>query len=138
MAVLDLDKKSKIVLRDSDLEIKTTRSGGPGGQHVNKTDSAVIMTHKPSGLSVRVESRSQQQNRALAKEILTARLSEAAEAQQTEAKNANRKKQIGSGMRGDKIRTIALQRGQVTCHLTNRSISSKSYLNGNWEGLKSY
>lgn len=119
-----------------DLDIKTTRGSGAGGQHRNTTDSAVVVTHLPTRLSVRVESeRSQHQNKAVAMALLRARLLDAEQGRQAKKLNGKRKDQVGSGMRGDKVRTIALQRGQVTDHRTGKSMRSKDYLRGQVDDL---
>lgn len=130
VAVLTEPTQAEVRLNDRDLTIKTTRSGGPGGQHANKTDSAVIITHKPSGITVRVETKSQHRNKELALGILRARLKSAEAGRLSKTRNAKRKGQIGGGARGDKIRTIALQRGQVTDHQTGKRTSAKKYLRG--------
>ena len=119
-----------------DLEEKTCRGSGAGGQHRNVTDSAVILTHKPTGVSVRVESeRSQHANRDNAYRLLRARLYARAQEISSGERADERKQQVGTGMRGDKIRTIALQRGKVTDHRTGKTIPAKAYLRGDWGDL---
>lgn len=135
VAVLPEPRRGAVQLDDRDLDIKTTGSGGPGGQHANKTDSAVVMTHKPTGITVRVETKSQYRNKELAKAILCARLAELEQGKRKAKRNSKRRDQVGSGMRGDKRRTIALQRGQVTDHVTGRKIRAKDYLRGDLQGL---
>lgn len=136
MAVLNLEDTSRVKLDERDLDFKTCRGSGAGGQHRNVTDSAVQLTHKPTGIQVRVESeRSQHQNKELAKSILRARLQEAATDARTEKRNAKRRSQIGGGARGDKRRTIAIQRGQVTDHVTGKTMSAKKYLRGDLPDL---
>src|SRR5687768_10223792 len=88
---------------------------------MQKTDSAVQLTHRPSGLQVRCQSeRSQRQNKALALEILRARLLDAERVAADTARNATRRGQVGSGQRGDKVRTYRHQDGVVTDHVTGR------------------
>lgn len=136
VVVLRESTESQIVLEDRDLEFKTCRGSGAGGQHRNKTDTAVQLTHLPTGLQVRVEAgRSQHQNKQTAKMLLAARLQEAEDARSTDERNAKRRDQVGSGMRGDKRRTIAVQRDQVVDHVTNKSISVKAFLRGQLDGL---
>lgn len=136
VACLREPSEAEVHLDPGDLDIKTTRGSGAGGQHRNTTDSAVVVTHKPSGLSVRVESeRSQHQNKATALALLRARLLEAKQNRLANQVNGKRKNQVGSGMRGDKRRTIALQRGQVTDHQSGKSIRAKDYLRGQVEDL---
>ena len=130
VAVLPEPRATDVQINDCDLEIKTTGSGGPGGQHANKTDSAVVMTHKPTGISVRVETKSQHRNKELARAILHARLAELEQNKIKRSRNAKRRNQLGAGMRADKRRTIALQRGQVIDHETGKKVSAKAYLRG--------
>lgn len=136
VAVLDEVEARQVNLDPKDLEIKTCRGSGAGGQHRNVTDSAVQITHKPSGLMVRCEGeRSQHQNKEMAMDLLRARLSTQQQTSTTTRRNKKRKAQVGTGMRADKIRTAALQRGQVTDHRSGKTINSKKYLRGEWEGL---
>jgi len=134
--VLEEPKEADLRIEERDIEWMTCRGSGAGGQHRNTTDSAVQMTHLPTGIRVRVESeRSQHQNRDTAYRILRARVYEARQAATSKARDASRRQQIGSGMRGDKIRTIREQDGQVTDHRSETRIRYKDYIRGNWEGL---
>jgi peptide chain release factor 1 len=135
VAVLREPKAAEVRLNDRDLEIRKTKSGGPGGQHANKTESAVVVTHKPTGICVRVETKSQHRNKELALGILRARLLALKQGRRAKSRNDKRRSQVGSGMRADKVRTIALQRGQVTDHRTGKRISARKYLRGEVEGL---
>jgi peptide chain release factor 1 len=136
VAVLREPTSAEVRLDDRDLEFKACRGSGAGGQHRNTTDSAVQVTHKPTGIQVRVESeRSQHQNKELAKALLRARLLEAEHHRLSTTRNGKRKSQVGSGMRGDKRRTVALQRDQVTDHITGKQVSAKQYLRGQVEDL---
>ena len=136
VAILAVPEEHECRIDDRDLEWKTCRGSGAGGQHRNKTDSAVIVTHKPSGLTVRCESeRSQHQNKATALALLRARLNGRASTAAFEQRNDQRRDQVGSGMRGDKRRTIALQRDQVHDHITEKRVSAKQYLRGELELL---
>src|SRR4029079_3002559 len=106
---------------------------GAGGQHRNKTESAVVIKHVPSGLVVRCESeRSQHQNRATALMLLRSRLLSARRAQAAGAVATSRRGQVGSGMRGDKRRTLRCQDGVVTDHITGRRWSFSAYARGEW------
>jgi len=136
VAVLREPTAAEVCLDERDLEFKTCRGSGAGGQHRNTTDSAVQLTHKPTGIQVRVESeRSQHQNKDTARSILRARLQEAEEARLLGGRNKKRQSQVGSGMRGDKRRTIAVQRDQVTDHVTGKTVSVKQYLRGSVDEL---
>ena len=136
VAVLQEPTKAQVRLDPKDLDIRTCRGSGAGGQHRNTTDSAVQITHTPTGVSVRCEgARSQHQNREEALRLIRFRLLEHEQENANNVRNRNRKAQLGSGMRGDKIRTIAVQRGQVSDHRTGRQIPVKQFMRGNLEGL---
>lgn len=133
IAVLDEPTHVQVRVDDRDLDWSTCRGSGAGGQHRNVTESAVQVTHKPTGLMVRCESeRSQMQNRATALALLRTRLWEAQQAQTTQARAAERKQQVGIGARGDKRRTIRVQDGQVNDHVTGRHWNLREYLRGDW------
>lgn len=136
VAVLQEPAESEVRIHSKDLEVKTCRGSGAGGQHRNTTDSAVQLTHKPSGIMIRVESeRSQNQNRESALTLLRIRLQEAEAQKRSKAHNKKRKGQVGSGQRADKRRTIRLQAGQVVDHVTGKKTSAKSYLRGGVDAL---
>jgi len=133
VAVLPEPTEAQIRIDPRDIEASTTRGSGPGGQNRNKVETCVILKHIPTGLTVRCESeRSQHQNRAIALALLRARLWDAAQKQAIGARDDNRKRQIGSGMRGDKRRTIRCQDGIVNDHLTGRHWNFKEYERGDW------
>ena len=118
-------------IREADLTVTTCRGSGPGGQKRNKTESAVQIKHLPSGLMVRCDTeRSQQQNKATALALLTSRLAARHDAKAGSAVIDDRRSQIGSGERSDKIRTVQMQNGQVVNHLTGTKISVERYLRG--------
>lgn len=117
VAVLPEAEEVDIELRPEDLHIQATRSGGPGGQHVNTTDSAVQITHLPTGILVKCqEGRSQGKNKERAMEILRARLLEAKLREESEKYSAHRKALIGSGGREEKIRTYNFPQNRLTDH----------------------
>lgn len=133
VAVLPLPSDVEVAIADGDVEVKTTRGSGAGGQHRNKTDTAVVLTHRPSGITVRCENeRSQDQNRRLAFAVLRARLWEREQSRLEGDRARLRRRQVGSGMRGDKRRTIRTQDGVVTDHVLGKRWDLKRYLRGEW------
>jgi peptide chain release factor 1 len=133
VAVLPEPSATELRLAPGDLDWVTCRGSGPGGQHRNKTESCVVVTHKPTGLSVRCESeRSQHQNREAALALLRARLHQAEVERRSAARADDRRRQVGSGMRGDKRRTIRCQEGVVVDHPTGRTWALRSYEKGEW------
>ncbi|MCB0033325.1 MAG: peptide chain release factor 1 [Anaerolineales bacterium] len=122
VAVMPEVNDVEITIDQNDLDITATFSSGPGGQHMQKNATAARVVHKPSGIAVKVQSeRSLTQNKNLAIAIIQARLQEAAEAEQHAEVAAERKSQVGSGDRSEKIRTYNYPQSRVTDHRINYS-----------------
>ena len=124
VAVLpEADEIEEIEIKPSDLRVDTYRASGAGGQHVNKTDSAVRLTHMPTGIVVECQDeRSQHKNRARAMSLLKARLLDAEISQRESEQAQDRKLQVGSGDRSERIRTYNYPQGRVTDHRINLTL----------------
>jgi len=120
----EVDDVEAIEINKGDLRVDTFRASGAGGQHVNKTDSAIRLTHIPSGIVVECQDeRSQHKNRARAMSLLQAKLMNAAEAQQHQEQSDARRNLVGSGDRSEKIRTYNYPDGRITDHRINLKLN---------------
>ncbi len=125
VAVLPIAQEADFVINDADLKIDTMRSSGAGGQHVNKTESAIRITHIPTGVVVAMqEERSQHRNRAKAMALLRSRILDARNQELAAERAQDRRSQVGSGDRSQRIRTYNFPQGRVTDHRVNLTLYS--------------
>ena len=137
VAVLPEAEDVEVEVNPADIKIESCKSSGAGGQHINKTESAVRLTHKPSGIVIECDQeRSQLQNKEKAMKILYTKLYDMKRQEQDEKIASTRKSQVGSGDRSEKIRTYNFPQSRVTDHRINKTLFSLgSFLNGDIDSL---
>lgn len=136
VAVLPEAEETEIELRDEDVRIDIFRSGGPGGQNVNKVSSAVRLTHLPSGIVVVCQDESSQhKNRSKAQRVLRARLKELEDRKKRDARDAARRGMVGSGDRSERIRTYNAPQNRVTDHRLNQNFQFERVIEGDLDPM---
>ena len=137
VAVLPEAEDVEVEINPADLIIETIKSSGAGGQHINKTESAIRLIHKPTGITIECQDeRSQFKNKDKAMKLLKAKLYDMKQREQDEKIASDRKNQVGTGDRSEKIRTYNFPQGRVTDHRIGLSIFSiESFMNGNIDSM---
>lgn len=137
VAVLPEAEEVEVEINPNDLEIETIKSSGAGGQHINKTESAIRLYHKPTGIVIECQDeRSQFKNKDKAMKLLRAKLYDMKQREQSEKIAGERRTQVGTGDRNERIRTYNYPQGRITDHRIGYTIYSlESFLNGNIDGM---
>ena len=133
VSVMEIKPLQQLVLNNNDIEVKTTRGSGNGGQARNKLETVVVLKHKPTGLIVRCEAeRSQYQNKILAYEILESKLKYSYERHHQKTIDEERKNQMGNGHRAEKVRTYMVKHNLGVDHRSGEKFTLSDWLKGKW------
>jgi peptide chain release factor 1 len=132
VAVLRPVEKHEFSLPEREVEIQTKRGSGKGGQHRNVTDSCVVARHQPTGITVTIDGRDQHRNKALALKVLTAKLALQRDSISQNKRSKKRKHQVGTGQRGDKVRTYRVRDDRVVDHRSGQKWNLSAWLRGEW------
>ena len=137
VAVLPEVEEVEVEVNPADIKIESCKSSGAGGQHINKTESAVRLTHKPSGIVIECDQeRSQLQNKEKAMRLLYSKLYDIKRREQEELISSTRKSQVGSGDRSEKIRTYNFPQSRITDHRINKTLYNLgAFLNGDMDSV---
>jgi len=138
VVAMEVPEEREWKLNERDLEVFTTKDSGPGGQHRNKTESCVVMRHKPTGIEAKASTKSQHQNRRTAREMLELRVKHYYESRERSALAQQKADARGSGMRGDKVRTYRDRDDVVTDHRTDVKLRLRDVRAGKLEPLWAY
>lgn len=134
VAVLPVRKKHNFILDDKDIDVQATKGSGPGGQRKNKVSTAIRMIHKPTGLSVFIDGRSQYQNKSLARSILEEKIRELNCKKENKEHNIKRLKQLANRSRSNKVRTYNFKKRRVVDHkLGTKTSKIEEIMNGKFE-----
>lgn len=136
VAVFPYGAGADLAVNPADIEWYATKGSGPGGQHRNKTETTIVAIHMPTGITARCDGRSQAQNKEDAIAMVVARVQQHFRNVSFSQERRDRQQQVGSGQRGDKIRTVRVQDGVVTNHLNGKKMPFAAYAKGEIEKLK--
>lgn len=135
VAILDVTTSNSVFIESRDIDVSWFSGTGPGGQNRNKVQASCRLTHRPTGIVATAQTRSRSNSYEQAMETLTKRINELNTQQRIETLRTNIKQQIGSGQRGDKIRTIQFQHNVASDHRTGKKITADEYMRGNMDKL---
>ena len=137
VAVFEVLPEKEWRLREADIEVLVTKGTGAGGQNRNKRETAIVMRHAPTGIEAKAEcERTQSHNKRIAREVLEMRVAAFISGQRKSSIDEHRRNMVGSGMRGDKVRTYREQNDQVSDHRSGKKTSLRATEDGKLESLQ--